>query len=145
MLLIYGHDVCAAADPLQEWYLSRPPAQPSATDTTSRARRGGRQGTVRTPLLESPGRLLQDARNWSLSTSEFSIEGEEEVGRRTHRRYVAADPDRSKADAALSAIWKCSRWSCSTITTGLRGLVDMELKRAPPRTIRTGTGRLGPR
>jgi acetylornithine deacetylase/succinyl-diaminopimelate desuccinylase-like protein len=67
------------------------------------------------------------------------LEGEEEVGGEHIDAYVAAHPDRLKADAALVCDTEMFAPELPTITTGLRGLVYTELEaRAAAHDLHSG-------
>jgi acetylornithine deacetylase/succinyl-diaminopimelate desuccinylase-like protein len=70
----------------------------------------------------------------------FLLEGEEEVGGEHIEEYVAAQPERLKADAALICDTEMFAPELPTITTGLRGLVYTELEaRGPAHDLHSGS------
>jgi len=70
----------------------------------------------------------------------FLIEGEEETGGEHIAEYVAAHPDRVRADAALICDTEMFAPELPTLTTGLRGLVYTEIEaRGASHDLHSGT------
>jgi len=124
-LLIYGHYDVQPADPLEEWI--SPPFEPTIRDGNIYAR-GAVDDKGQAYLLckavegyfRTDGKLPINIK--------FLFEGEEEVGGEHIDEYVAANPERLKADAALVCDTEMFAPELPTITTGLRGLVYTELE-----------------
>jgi acetylornithine deacetylase/succinyl-diaminopimelate desuccinylase-like protein len=124
-LLLYGHYDVQPPDPLDEWV--SPPFEPTIRNDNLYAR-----GAV-----DDKGQiyLLVKALEGFLKTEgklpiniKLLFEGEEEVGGQHIEEYVAAHPDRLKADVALICDTEMFAPELPTITTGLRGLVYTELE-----------------
>jgi acetylornithine deacetylase/succinyl-diaminopimelate desuccinylase-like protein len=135
-LLIYGHYDVQPADPLEEW--TSPPFEPTIRNNNIYAR-GAVDDKGQVYLLckavegffKTEGKLPLNVK--------FLIEGEEEVGGEHIDEYVAAHPDRLKADAALVCDTEMFAPELPTITTGLRGLVYTELEaRAAAHDLHSG-------
>ena len=135
-LLIYGHYDVQPADPLEEWI--SPPFEPTIRNNNIFAR-GAVDDKGQVYLLckavegffKTEGKLPLNVK--------FLIEGEEEVGGEHIDEYVAANPARLKADAALVCDTEMFAPELPTITTGLRGLVYTELEaRAAAHDLHSG-------
>jgi acetylornithine deacetylase/succinyl-diaminopimelate desuccinylase-like protein len=123
-LLLYGHYDVQPPDPLEEWH--SPPFEPSIRNGNIYARgacddKGQTYILLKTVegFLRATGRLPINVR--------VLIEGEEEVGGEHIAGYVAAHPDRLKADAALVCDTEMFAPELPTICVGLRGIVYGEL------------------
>ena len=135
-LLIYGHYDVQPADPLEEWV--SPPFEPTIRNQNIYAR-GAVDDKGQVYLLckalegffKTEGKLPINVK--------VLLEGEEEVGGEHIDEYVAAHPDRLKADAALVCDTEMFAPGLPTLTTGLRGLVYTELEaRAAAHDLHSG-------
>jgi acetylornithine deacetylase/succinyl-diaminopimelate desuccinylase-like protein len=128
-VLCYGHFDVQPPDPLELW--KTPPFEPSLRDGSLYARGAADdkgQMYIHVKALES---LL--AVNKSLPVNvKVLLEGEEEVGGVSVAAYVAANPEKLKADVALVSDTSMYAPGLPTIETGLRGLVYMELEATGP-------------
>jgi len=69
----------------------------------------------------------------------FLVEGEEEIGGASITRYVAANPDRLRADAALVSDTALYADGMPTLCVGLRGLIYLEVEATgPARDLHSG-------
>ena len=135
-LLIYGHYDVQPADPLDEW--TSPPFEPTIRNNNIYAR-GAVDDKGQTYLLcKALEGFFQAEGNLPVNVKVL-LEGEEEVGGEHIDEYVAAHPDRLKADAALVCDTELFAPDLPTITTGLRGLVYTELEaRAAAHDLHSG-------
>lgn len=124
-LLLYGHYDVQPPDPLEEW--TTPPFEPSVRNDNIYAR-GAVDDKGQTYLLVKAVEGFLKTEGKLPINIKFLIEGEEEVGGEHIEEYVAAHPDRLKADAALICDTEMFAPELPTITTGLRGLVYTELE-----------------
>jgi acetylornithine deacetylase/succinyl-diaminopimelate desuccinylase-like protein len=124
-LLLYGHYDVQPPDPLEEW--TTPPFEPSIRNENIYAR-GAVDDKGQTYLLVKAVEGFLKTEGKLPINIKFLIEGEEEVGGEHIEKYVAAHPDRLKADAALICDTEMFAPELPTITTGLRGLVYTELE-----------------
>ncbi len=124
-VLCYGHYDVQPPDPVEQWI--SPPFEPTERNQNIYAR-GAVDDKGQTYLLVKAveGFLKTDGK--LPINIKFLIEGEEEVGGEHIEEYVAAHPDRLKADAALICDTEMFAPELPTITTGLRGLVYTELE-----------------
>ena len=125
-LLLYGHYDVQPPDPLEEWNPRLPSNPPSAGKTFLPEASSDDKGQTYILLkavecfLRSEGKLPVNVK--------FLIEGEEEVGGEHIEEFVASKPDRLKADAAVVCDTEMFAPGLPTLTTGLRGLVYMEVE-----------------
>jgi len=135
-VLCYGHYDVQPPDPLEEWI--SPPFEPQVRDGNLYARgaaddKGQMYMHIKAveALFAVHGRLPVNVK--------FLIEGEEEVGGASVARYVAENPAKLKADAALVSDTALYAEGMPTLCTGLRGLVYMEVEaRGPARDLHSG-------
>ena len=125
MLLIYGHYDVQPPDPLEKWVT--PPFEPTVRNDNIYARGAVDDKGQTYLLLKAVEGFLKTEGNLPINIK-FLIEGEEEMGGEHIEAYVAAHPDRLKADAALVCDTEMFAPELPTITTGLRGLVYTELE-----------------
>jgi acetylornithine deacetylase/succinyl-diaminopimelate desuccinylase-like protein len=124
-LLLYGHYDVQPVDPLEEWV--SPPFEPTIRNQNIYAR-GAVDDKGQVYLLckalegffKTEGKLPINVK--------VLLEGEEEVGGEHIDEYVAAHPDRLKADAALVCDTEMFAPELPTLTTGLRGLIYTEVE-----------------
>jgi acetylornithine deacetylase/succinyl-diaminopimelate desuccinylase-like protein len=124
-LLLYGHYDVQPPDPLDEW--KSPPFEPTLRDQNIYAR-GAVDDKGQTYLLLKAVEGFLKAEGKLPINIKFLIEGEEETGGEHIAEYVAAHPDRLKADAALICDTEMFAPDLPTLTTGLRGLVYTEIE-----------------
>ncbi len=135
-VLCYGHYDVQPPDPLEEWV--SPPFEPAIRDGNLYARgsaddKGQMYMHIKAieTLFAVHGRLPVNVK--------FLIEGEEEVGGANVAKYVAENPERLRADAALVSDTSLYAPDMPTLCTGLRGLVYMEVEaRGPARDLHSG-------
>jgi acetylornithine deacetylase/succinyl-diaminopimelate desuccinylase-like protein len=124
-LLLYGHYDVQPPDPLDEW--KSPPFDPTIRDQNIYAR-GAVDDKGQTYLLMKAVEGFLKVEGKLPVNIKFLIEGEEETGGEHIAEYVAAHPDRLKADAALICDTEMFAPELPTLTTGLRGLVYTEIE-----------------
>jgi acetylornithine deacetylase/succinyl-diaminopimelate desuccinylase-like protein len=135
-LLIYGHYDVQPADPLEEW--TSPPFQPTIRNNNVYAR-GAVDDKGQVYLLAKAVEGFFKTEGKLPINVKFLIEGEEEVGGEFIDEYVAANPDKLKADAALVCDTELFAPDLPTLNTGLRGLVYTELEaRAAAHDLHSG-------
>lgn len=135
-VLCYGHYDVQPPDPLEEWV--SPPFEPAIRNGNLYARgsaddKGQMYMHVKAieTLFAVHGRLPVNVK--------FLVEGEEEVGGANVAQYVARNPHKLKADAALVSDTSLYAEDMPTLCTGLRGLVYMEVEaRGPARDLHSG-------
>jgi acetylornithine deacetylase/succinyl-diaminopimelate desuccinylase-like protein len=136
-LLLYGHYDVQPADPLEEWV--SPPFEPAIRNDNLYAR-GAVDDKGQTYLLVKAVEGFLKAEGELPVNIKFLLEGEEEVGGEHIEEYVAAQPERLKADAAVICDTEMFGPELPTITTGLRGLVYTELEaRGPAHDLHSGS------
>ena len=124
------------ADPLEEWV--SPPFEPTIRNNNIYAR-GAVDDKGQTYLLVKAVEGFFKTEGKLPINVKFLMEGEEEVGGEHIDEYVAAHPDRLKADAALVCDTEMFAPELPTLTTGLRGLVYTELEaRAAAHDLHSG-------
>ncbi len=126
-VLCYGHYDVQPPDPLEEWV--SPPFDPVVRDGNIYARGAADdKGQMYTHVkaVES----LRAVHGALPVNVKFLIEGEEEVGGKAIARYVAENPVKLKADAALVSDTAMYAEGIPTLCTGLRGLVYLEVEAA---------------
>jgi acetylornithine deacetylase/succinyl-diaminopimelate desuccinylase-like protein len=124
-LLLYGHYDVQPPDPLEEWI--SPPFEPTVRNDNIYAR-GAVDDKGQTYLILKAVEGFFKTEGKLPINVKVLIEGEEEVGGGHIERYVVANPDRLKADAALICDTEMFAPELPTITTGLRGLVYTEVE-----------------
>lgn len=135
-MLLYGHYDVQPVDPLDEWL--SPPFEPTVRDGAVYARGASDdkgQVLANIKALE----VLRLAHGTLPVNVKFLIEGEEEVGGEAIAQFVAANPERLAADAALVSDTAMYARDTPTICTGLRGMVYTEwTARAAARDLHSG-------
>ncbi|MGH9470103.1 MAG: dipeptidase [Terriglobia bacterium] len=124
-ILFYGHYDVQPPDPLEEW--TSPPFEPAIRGKDIYAR-GSCDDKGQTYLLvkalegflRSEGALPMNAK--------FIVEGEEEVGGEHIEAFVPKNKEKLRADAAVICDTEMFAPELPTLTTGLRGLVYMEVE-----------------
>jgi len=124
-LLLYGHYDVQPPDPVEEW--KSPPFEPTIREQNIYAR-GSVDDKGQTYLVLKAVEGFLKAEGKLPINIKFLIEGEEETGGEHIEQYVAAHPDRVKADAALICDTEMFAPELPTLTTGLRGLVYTEIE-----------------
>jgi len=124
-LLLYGHYDVQPPDPEEEWI--SPPFEPAVRNDNIYARGATDDKGQTYLLLKAVEGFLKGESSLPINIK-FLIEGEEEVGGEYIEEYVAKNPERLKADAAVICDTEMFAPGLPTITTGLRGLVYTELE-----------------
>jgi acetylornithine deacetylase/succinyl-diaminopimelate desuccinylase-like protein len=124
-LVLYGHYDVQPPDPLEEWV--SPPFEPAIRNDNLYARGAVDDKGQVYLLVKAVEGFLKTEGKLPINLK-FLLEGEEEVGGEYIEEYVAAHPERLKADAALICDTEMFAPELPTITTGLRGLVYTELE-----------------
>ncbi len=122
-ILCYGHYDVQPVDPIDEWHSD--PFDPTVRDGQVYARGASDdkgQVLANIKALES----LREVQGEFPVNVKFVIEGEEEVGGEAITEFVASNPERLAADAALVSDTAMYMAETPTICTGLRGLVYTE-------------------
>jgi acetylornithine deacetylase/succinyl-diaminopimelate desuccinylase-like protein len=135
-VLCYGHFDVQPPDPLELW--ESPPFEPTERNGNLYARGSADdKGQVFSHIKAMEaikavyGRVPVNVK--------FLIEGEEEVGGLSVAEYVAANPEKLKADVALVSDTEMYAPGLPTLNIGLRGLVYMEIEsRGPMRDLHSG-------
>ena len=135
-VLCYGHFDVQPPDPLELW--ESPPFEPAERNGNLYAR-----GSA-----DDKGQMFSHIKAMEAIKAiygrvpvnvKFLIEGEEEVGGLSVAEYVAANPEKLKADVALVSDTEMYAPGLPTLNIGLRGLVYMEIEsRGPMRDLHSG-------
>ena len=135
-VLCYGHFDVQPPDPLELW--ESPPFEPSERNGNLYAR-----GSA-----DDKGQMFSHIKAMEAVKAvygripvnvKFLIEGEEEVGGLSVAEYVAANPQKLKADVALVSDTEMYAPGLPTLNIGLRGLVYMEIEsHGPMRDLHSG-------
>jgi len=135
-VLCYGHFDVQPPDPLELW--ESPPFEPAERNGDLYAR-----GSA-----DDKGQMFSHIKAMEAIKAiygrvpvnvKFLIEGEEEVGGLSVAEYVAAHPEKLKADVALVSDTEMYAPGLPTLNIGLRGLVYMEIEsRGPMRDLHSG-------
>ena len=135
-VLCYGHFDVQPPDPLDLW--ETPPFEPTERNGNLYAR-----GSA-----DDKGQMFSHVKAIEAIKAvygrppvniKFLIEGEEEVGGLSVAEYVAANPDKLKADVALVSDTEMYAPGLPTLNIGLRGLVYVEIEaRGPMRDLHSG-------
>jgi acetylornithine deacetylase/succinyl-diaminopimelate desuccinylase-like protein len=124
-VLLYGHYDVQPPDPLDEW--KSPPFEPTIRGKDIFARGASDDKGQTYILLKAVECFLRSEGRLPVNIK-FLIEGEEEVGGEHIEQYVPLNKERLKADAAVVCDTEMFAAGLPTITTGLRGLVYVELE-----------------
>ncbi len=124
-ILFYGHYDVQPADPIDEWI--DPPFEPAirGQDVYARGASDDKGNTL--ILLKAVEGFLKGVGRLPVNVK-FLIEGEEEVGGAHIESYVPHHPDKLRADAAVICDTAMFAPGVPAITTGLRGLVYVEVE-----------------
>ena len=135
-VLCYGHFDVQPPDPLDLW--ETPPFEPTERNGNLYAR-----GSA-----DDKGQMFSHIKAIEAIKAiygrppvniKFLIEGEEEVGGLSVAEYVAANPDKLKADVALVSDTEMYAPGLPTLNIGLRGLAYFEIEaRGPARDLHSG-------
>ena len=135
-VLFYGHYDVQPADPLDLW--KSPPFEPTVRDGSIYAR-GSADDKGQMYMHLKAVQALRAASGTLPVNVKFLVEGEEEVGGASISKFVAADPQKLKADVALVSDTALYAPGVPTLCIGLRGLVYLEVEAAgPARDLHSG-------
>ncbi len=136
-LLIYGHYDVQPADPLNEW--ATPPFEPTVRDGKLYARGAADDKGQVFCLLKAYEASRGPDGNPPLNVH-FIFEGEEECGGRVIFDLLRAEPERTRADAALVCDMSYFAPGWPAVYTALRGLCYAEISvRTLQRDLHSGT------
>jgi acetylornithine deacetylase/succinyl-diaminopimelate desuccinylase-like protein len=135
-LLCYGHYDVQPPDPLEAWL--SPPFEPVVRDGNLYAR-GAADDKGQMYMHIKAVEALRAVHGTLPLNLKFLVEGEEEIGGASITRYVAANPDRLRADAALVSDTALYADGMPTLCVGLRGLIYLEVEATgPARDLHSG-------
>ncbi len=135
-VLCYGHYDVQPPDPLELW--KTPPFEPSVRDGNIYAR-GSADDKGQMYMHIKAVEALKAVNGTLPINLKFLVEGEEEVGGSSIAKYVAENPAKLKADAALVSDTALYAEGLPTLCIGLRGLVYMEVEATgPARDLHSG-------
>lgn len=129
-VLCYGHYDVQPPDPLDQW--ESPPFEPTVRNGNLYAR-GAADDKGQFYMHIKAVETLRAIRGRLPVNVRFLIEGEEEVGSLSVRRYIAANAQQLKADVALVSDTPLYADGIPTLCIGLRGLVYLEVEAIGPR------------
>jgi acetylornithine deacetylase/succinyl-diaminopimelate desuccinylase-like protein len=136
-LLIYGHYDVQPPDPLNEW--STPPFEPTIRDGKLYAR-GAADDKGQVYCLLKAYEASRGADGNPPLNVHFIFEGEEECGGRVIFDLLRAEPERTRADAALVCDMSYFAPGWPAVYTALRGLCYAEISvRTLQRDLHSGT------
>jgi len=128
-VLCYGHYDVQPPDPLEAWL--SPPFDPVVRDGNLYARGSADDKGQMYMHIKAVETLL--ALNGTLPVNlKFLIEGEEEIGGAAIAQYVAGNPAKLRADAALVSDTALYAENTPTLCVGLRGLIYLEVEAKGP-------------
>jgi acetylornithine deacetylase/succinyl-diaminopimelate desuccinylase-like protein len=135
-VLCYGHYDVQPPDPLELW--TSPPFEPTLREGNLYARGSSDDKGQMYMHIKAVEALW--AVNGTLPLNlKFLIEGEEEIGGESVAKYVAANPDKLRADVALVSDTALYAEGMPTLCIGLRGLIYTEIEaRGPSRDLHSG-------
>ncbi len=135
-VLCYGHYDVQPPDPLDQWVT--PPFEPTLRDGNLYAR-GSADDKGQMYMHVKAVETLRAVNGTLPVNVKFLIEGEEEVGGEAIAQYVAANPEKLKADVALVSDTALYAEGVPTLCIGLRGLIYMEVEAwGPMRDLHSG-------
>jgi len=135
-LLCYGHYDVQPPDPLEAWI--SPPFEPTLRDGNLYAR-GAADDKGQMYMHIKAVEALRAVHGALPVNLKFLVEGEEEIGGASITRYVAANPDKLRADAALVSDTALYADGMPTLCVGLRGLIYLEVEATgPARDLHSG-------
>ena len=123
-LLVYGHYDVQPPDPLEEW--DTPPFEPTVRDGKLYAR-GAADDKGQVFCLLKAYEAVLDADGRPPLNLRFIFEGEEECGGRVIFDLLRAEPERTRADAALVCDMSYYAPEWPAVYTALRGLCYAEI------------------
>jgi acetylornithine deacetylase/succinyl-diaminopimelate desuccinylase-like protein len=136
-LLIYGHYDVQPPDPLDEW--TSPPFEPTVRDGRLYARGAADDKGQVFCLLKAYEATLDADRRPPLNVR-FIFEGEEESGGHVIAELLRAQPERTRADAALVCDMSYYAPGWPAVYTALRGLCYAEISvRTAERDLHSGS------
>ncbi|MBA2627592.1 MAG: dipeptidase [Gemmatimonadales bacterium] len=136
-LLIYGHYDVQPADPLSEW--ATPPFEPTVRDGKLYAR-GAADDKGQVFCLLKAYEAARGADGVPPINVHFIFEGEEECGGRVIFDLLRAEPERTRADAALVCDMSYFAPGWPAVYTALRGLCYAEISvRTLQRDLHSGS------
>jgi len=136
-LLIYGHYDVQPPDPLDEWVT--PPFEPTVRDGRLYARGAADDKGQVYCLLKAYEAVLDAARKAPVNVH-FLFEGEEESGGHVISDLLHAEPERTRADAALVCDMSYYAPGWPAVYTALRGMCYAEISvRTLQRDLHSGT------
>jgi acetylornithine deacetylase/succinyl-diaminopimelate desuccinylase-like protein len=136
-LLIYGHYDVQPPDPLEEWIT--PPFEPTVRDGALYARGAADDKGQVFCLLKAYEATLDAERRPPLNVH-FIFEGEEESGGEVIANLLRAEPERTRADAALVCDTSYYAPGWPAVYTALRGLCYAEISvRTLERDLHSGS------
>jgi acetylornithine deacetylase/succinyl-diaminopimelate desuccinylase-like protein len=135
-VLCYGHYDVQPPDPLELW--KSPPFEPSIRDGNLYARGSADDKGQMYIHVKAMEALMRTQGSLPVNVK-FLVEGEEEIGGKSVAKYVAANPEKLKADVALVSDTAMYAPGLPTLCVGLRGLVYTELAvKGPARDLHSG-------
>jgi acetylornithine deacetylase/succinyl-diaminopimelate desuccinylase-like protein len=136
-LLIYGHYDVQPPDPLDEWH--SPPFEPTVRDGRLYARGAADDKGQVFCLLKAYEATLDAERRPPLNVR-FIFEGEEECGGHVIADLLQAEPERTRAEAALVCDMSYYAPGWPAVYTALRGICYAEISvRTLERDLHSGT------
>jgi acetylornithine deacetylase/succinyl-diaminopimelate desuccinylase-like protein len=135
-VLCYGHYDVQPADPLELWVT--PPFEPAERNGNLYAR-GSSDDKGQMYIHIKAIEALRQVNGTLPVNVKFLVEGEEEVGGASIAKYVAANPEKLRADVALVSDTAMYADGMPTLCIGLRGLIYMEVEAlGPARDLHSG-------
>jgi len=135
-ILCYGHYDVQPPDPLELW--ETPPFEPAIRNGNIYAR-GSADDKGQMYMHIKAVEALRAISGRLPINFKFLIEGEEEIGGVGIAKYVAANPEKLKADVALVSDTALYAEDLPTLCIGLRGLIYMEVEaKGPARDLHSG-------
>lgn len=135
-LLCYGHYDVQPPDPLDAWLT--PPFEPALRDGNLYAR-GAADDKGQMYMHIKAVEALRAVHGTLPLNLKFLVEGEEEIGGASITRYVADNPEKLRADAALVSDTALYADGMPTLCVGLRGLIYLEVEATgPARDLHSG-------
>lgn len=135
-VLCYGHYDVQPPDPIELW--ETPPFEPVVRDGKIYARGSADDKGQMYMHLKAVEALMRTTGKLPVNVK-FLVEGEEEIGGKGVAAYVAANPEKLKADVALVSDTAMYAPGLPTLCVGLRGLIYTEVKmQGPARDLHSG-------
>ncbi|MCU0227115.1 MAG: dipeptidase [Bryobacterales bacterium] len=124
-VLCYGHYDVQPPDPMELW--QSPPFAPEIRDGNLYARGSADDKGQMYTHIKAIEAIMATAGTLPVNVK-FLVEGEEEIGGKSVAAFVAANPEKLKADVALVSDTSMYAPGLPTLCVGLRGLVYTEVK-----------------